>query len=366
MYAIPFLLFSIYILISSVFLRLLKLKKIDSFFILISFFIFFGFSGYIGTDWVNYIYSFENYNIGDFSYSPVFDLLQLLFKKLGFSFLNFKVFLFLIISFLMYFLLKLFKINLSFFVVFLIAYAPLLLTDTYRNTVGLLVYYCFFFYFGKEKNIRFWMVLFVLPLLLHISLYVVLLCLFFSNKFYSRKTYIVAFLVVVFVGFTDVISNIFYMLNGIGFTSEIFLRYASYSNSTQEYGFTLGVVEKFLFFSLFVMGLNRFKSQEFSPVVFNLSIVYCFLYVGFFNHAFVIQRVSLLFIIPFLITVLYGLSFFKKYTEILLVIFLLIICLYKINIGFNRPLYEYKNTIFSHESFEKRKLIRDIHYMDRD
>lgn len=109
MYFIPYFAFSFFLLVCSVVLNLTKYKKLEVFIV----FLFFGFSGYIGSDWFNYLHSYESYEIGDFSYSLIFDFFQFIFREIGFSFLHFKTFLFVLISVLIYLALKPFNVSIS-------------------------------------------------------------------------------------------------------------------------------------------------------------------------------------------------------------------------------------------------------------
>ncbi len=78
-----------------------------------------------------------------------------------------------------------------------------------------------------------------------------------------------------------------------------------------------------------------------------------------------IQRIFLLFIIPFFITLLYSFIFFKRKLRILFILFFIIIALLKVSVSFNKQLYEYKNILFEKECIECRKRIRELHYLER-
>ncbi|MGA4446375.1 EpsG family protein [Ectopseudomonas chengduensis] len=365
MYFIPYFAFSFFLLVCSVVLNLTRYKKLEVFIVLL-FFLFFGFSGYIGSDWFNYLHSYESYEIGDFSYSLVFDFFQFIFREFGFSFLHFKTFLFVLISVLIYLVLKPFNVSISLFLVFLISYAPLLLTDTYRNTIGILVFFYFLLFYEKKKTFLLLVLLFFLPLFFHVSLYLIFIFLLVSGRYYSGKVYGSLLLVAIVISNTDIVNYFFDLINMIGFSSDIMLRYSSYFKDTQRYGLTLGVVEKGCFFVLLTLGVSRYKAKAFSPYMFNFSILYCFLYVGFLDYSFVIQRVSLLFVIPFFITVLYGIGFFEKNIRFLILSIFVSILFVKISLGFNKPIYQYKNTLFIEECLECRVWARDEHYLIRE
>jgi hypothetical protein len=216
----------------------------------------------------------------------------------------------------------------------------------------------------EQKKLVKYILLNILAVLFHASAIIYMPMYFILNKHYS-KTIVFAFFI---------LGNIFYLLQ-IEWCKAIFwnMRYVlpgrlggyihiyfdSKSKYSQNFGITIGYLERFLSFVLIFFFEKKLVKDKGAIIFINLFYIYSFIYLYFSEISIILERVPLLFIgsywilYPFIYRILNNKN--KK-------LFLFLLMLYGIlKIGYeNRRLASlYENALFLHQSYyERADLIR--------
>jgi len=365
----PYLVFALFLFLFSLFERFFESKRM--FFLLITFacIFFFSLSDYLGSDWLNYYNYYNHYLSMDHQYGWIFNFFTSIF---AFFDVDFGFYRGVLISTIFVLYLNLVRINdlsFSLSVFLLAALSPSFIFDTFRNSLAILLALHALPKIndvtGKIKYNGYFLIL--ISCFVHISVILFFITPLLS-KYYSRRTYRIFFIVVVFsifnpLGFyfVGVVDFLFGLLDGF----FNFDRYSGYTDLYDDYGLRLGVIEKIFVLVFFLFIMFHHFSVNLNPIYFNFSLLYVFFMVSFSDVAYIAQRISLLVLIPYIFVILhvFKYTFFKKLSiKKFFILPLLFSLSIKYFISYNQPLYFYSNAIFSGFHYEERAIIRDIHY----
>ncbi|MEH8021231.1 EpsG family protein [Rheinheimera metallidurans] len=324
------------------------------------FFSFYGLSGHIGTDWYNYLEMYNNTSLG---LEPGFTFLMNLVSVFNGNYQVFKALYFLIFIYFFNRLLKIHCISPSLAYFLLMALAPILFIDSYRNALGIVIAMQAIPRIGKIKwnTAVLWI---LLASLFHISS-LLFLVVFVFNKWISRKNLLIIAVAVAFFGLfllpnflLDIIVE--YVANYF----QLEARYLYYFIDIKPYGISIGLVEKL--FSLMVMFYfyNTLKEKNTQPILFNMSFFYVLIYLTFFNFEVIINRLSLIFILPYFYVLIYSSSFAsKRSNRALILVFIFTTGLLKVALSYSSEIYKYDNVLIEPDAINKRVTVRDKHYL---
>lgn len=327
------------------------------------FLFFFGFRGFIGTDWHNYYIHYNNLNNLSFfqsGFEPGYFLISKFAKTIG---LNFHLFVFFITAldvFLLNNFLKRFSINVSFSYMVLISIFPILIIDAIRNFLAILVALQALKYIDNKSLFKqlLWL---VLSSTIHYSTIVILIIFLFLNKKYiPLKTLWVLFVLGLMIYFlqinylSEVLLFIAETIDGIyGIMINEYLASEQYNT---PYGLSIGILEKIFFSILILINYYQFiNNKKINPFILNSFFIYTFSFLYLNELNIMINRITLLFFYSYLI-VLTHISFSKIAKSNSYIIFYITVFLLfsKTYIQYNKPIYEYKNIIFQEENYNKR------------
>lgn len=329
------------------------------------FLIFFGFRGYVGSDWLNYDYYYSETSLRSWTvqdYELGFSFVAKLFHDCGFSYHYFVFFITLIQVLLWNRFLKTQSNQIALSYIILISLFPLLVIDLLRNLTSILIAIQAIEYINKNKKIKAAIVI-LLSVLFHTTGVFFFLLFLLNRKYFKRGILIVALFlgIIVYVlqfnFFNSIITFIGQHLGGR-------LQYlaSSVTESDKTYGLRYGILEKLFILFLVLINYNRIVNNKLiKPIYFNGFFCYCFLLLYFSTSDTIINRFSLLFFWAYLM-ILSDLKLLVGQRNMSLII--ISICFVKTFVTFNRDIYRYSNNIFVEDSYYERKIVREDAYDD--
>lgn len=334
-----------------------------------SFFLFFGFRGYIGTDWLNYELS---YSVTSWSEWLVTDY-ELGYSAIAKTFAYFEIDYFYFVAFLTAIQVLLFDrfiakysfASVPFSYIIIIALFPVLIIDLQRNFISILIVMNAIPLLEKNQKKRFYFLV-ALSMLFHLSAIVFFLLPLINKYRFNQRAVFFLFLIGLIVYFLQL--N-FYQgaLSALG--SAVGGRFEHLINQSageeeMSYGITIGILEKII---LFIMLLLMYPSvMNRSPLIIKASFIYLLIYLYFSTSQSFINRFANLFFWGYMLA--YGVLIvtLKKYKlSSLLVCFLLLFCLMRVYIGYNNVIYKYVNVLIKEENRMERISNRRLHYENR-
>ncbi|MET3028183.1 EpsG family protein [Flavobacterium sp. UW10123] len=332
---------------------------------------FFGFRGFIGSDWFNYenYYSEATLDVWTaFDYEVGFSFLVKLFHDLGFQYSFFVFFITLIQTILWHRFLKRQSYNISLAYIVLISCFPLLIIDLLRNFTAILIAVQSIEYINKNQRIKAFLII-LLSMSFHLTGFAFLFLFLLKRNYFNKKILIVLLFLGIIVYFLQIrfVDGIVAYLGGVLGGRFEYLA-GTVTESDVSYGIRFGILEKIFLFILVLINYKHVVNNKLlSPIYFNSFFCYCFIQLFFSTSEAMINRFALLFFWAYLI-VLCNLKNLIKNKEIRnnVVLPIVMFCVLKTYVTFNNPLYRYSNVIFSNESYYDRALIRDEFYESKD
>lgn len=366
-YSLPYILLILIFFIASYFEKHAKNKKSIVKFCSIIFVLFFGFRGYIGTDWFNYNNYYAEATLKSWStndYEIGFAFIVKLFNDLGIPYLYFVLLLNIFQVYLWNKFLKDLKLPIALSYAILIAIFPLLIVDLLRNFTSILIAIqgVKFFIRGDAKK--------SIPYII-ISFFFHTTGIFFAILFLLHKKYFIKQSLYIFL----FIGLIIYFLQ-LRFVDNIIIAIGSFAggrldylatsvlSSEEGYGVRFGIIEKLIFVFILISNYDLIvKRQLIPPLIFNLFFVYIFIQLYFSSIDAFVNRFSLLFFWSYLYIIVqspYLLpNLFKRRALVNLIILL---CIAKVYSTFNTEIYQYSNNLISKDNISEREWIRSRHY----
>ncbi|RRN77098.1 EpsG family protein [Pseudoxanthomonas sp. SGD-10] len=335
----------------------------------VSFFLFFGFRGYVGSDWFNYELS---YSLTSWSQWLLSDY-ELGYSAIAKTFAYFKIDYFYFVSFLTGIQVLLFDrfisrysyISVPLSYIIIIALFPILIIDLQRNFISILIVINAIPFLESNQKLKFYLYVTV-SMLFHLSGIVFFFLPFIDRSRFSQKVVLVLFLVGLVVYFLQI--N-FYQeaLSIIGKAVGGRLEYLinqSVREDEVSYGITVGIIEKIALFLALLLFYPSVMRR--APLMIKVGIIYLLVYLYFSTSQSFINRFANLFFWGYL--VIYSVLFFalKKYKlRSLFVWFLLLFCFVRVYVGYDNVIYKYVNVLVEHENKMERINNRNLHYENR-
>ncbi|MDI5950742.1 EpsG family protein [Flavobacterium yafengii] len=343
-------------------------RKIIRFFCAFLFVFFFGFRGFIGSDWYNYqeYYSeatLSTWTIYDFEIG--FSFFVKLFNDLGFSYEFFVFFITSLQVFLFDRFVKNEGRNVALAYICLISLFPLLIIDLLRNFTSILIAIQSIYYINKSKKIRA-LLLILISITFHTTGVFFLFFFLWSKNYFKKKT----LYILLFIGLGIYLSQFRFVDSIVSVIGSLFggrLEYlaGSITESEQAYGIKIGILEKlFVLMAVLVNYDYIVKNKLISPISFNLFFCYCFIQLYFSTSDSIINRFGLLFFWAYLLfltdlKIMIKNSVAKKYISVIIILLFFI----KGYVTFDKIIYRYSNNIFEKDDHYIRSVNRDEFYI---
>lgn len=368
-YSFPYIFILSYFILLAFFENKMPIKRVR-FFLFLAYVLFFGCSGYIGTDWINYrnhYYESNQFVFEEGGHEIGFTFLYNIFNYLGFSYPLFKLCIVIIQAALFdQFLLKNSKCFSLCYALLMIC-IPLAIIDLMRNFTAMLIAVQALDYLKKQKYLIGGIVI-LFSSLFHISSIIFFLLPFLSKRYLRFHMIILIFLVGIFIYSFQIeyIKPILFKLGSLldGRIGSKILMNLELSETSSAYGFSLGILEK-VFFMILI--LYKYKSlirnNIIPPGIFNLAVIYILVFFYLSEMDALINRFSILFGLGYIIFIPALIkSFTIRFNKSAVMLILLVFMYAKTFIIFNKPIYKYTNILFSTENITERINNVNTHY----
>ena len=313
------------------------------------------------TDCINYYALYQSDIAGSFSlyseiYSPLFLLEVIIFQSIGSSYWFWIFMRELLLSAILFEIVKINRIKFIYFLLAFMAYRGTIIEfNLYQNNVSLYLLYYFFSMTGVNRILK--MLGIFVSFLYHFTAILLLpIGLIIRNIFVSHV--LLAFVLILSIMVPLLPENIYsfgileflkLLPQNVRFALEILLENSS--NYSSLYGF----LERTTVLVL-IIAFSK-KSDTFNSFV----LVWYIVYVLFAFADIIVDRIGLLFL-PALWIVLARTM--QRAEKSRVHIALIVLCMMKLGLAVSNPGSEYKNILFSGESFEEAK-IRIYSYLDK-
>lgn len=371
-YSIPYVLIFLFIFILSVIdIRNVNRGKVDwkiRWICFLTLLIFFGFRGFVATDWLSYYHVFENiptlwdlsgFSFEDYIIEPGFIAYSIFVKSLYPNF-HFYVFVnalidFLILHYLFKNYLRYYALAFLFFLLFLEGVE----FNLYRNAKCIFLF-MFSIKYAINKNFFPYLILNVIGSLFHVSGLLYILIYPIINKKINKYILITFFVVGNYIFF----FNVEWLSKFIGNFYESFLIISErgadaielYADRSVYSMFTIGYLERVLTYILIIVIYEKaFQNDKYIAICLNLYVFYFLMYYYLWEAKILSERFSSLFVSSYIFIYPYVLSQLRIYNNKIIYIFLVLFygAMKQLN-GHNSFIDKYDNVLFRAESYQQR------------
>lgn len=350
-----------------------SIKKIELI-IVLSLLLFIGLRGFVYTDWITYydffqklptIYEWESWTLEsvkiNWGFEEGFILYSIILKSIfpnyfGWVFIGTIVDIIVIHSIL--------KRNVKYYVLGIIAFyiwgGLTIEFNLYRNSKAIILFLLSIKYI-KEKDICKYLFFNIIGCFFHITSLIYLPLYFILNKKINLKIIWMLFIIgnVIYLFQIPYIKNVILIVTSyIGGRLDALVNfYFSSSHHSENYGITIGYIERTFSFILWAILYRRY-SNNFSTIYSNLFLIYLGIFLFFSEVSIILQRLPLLFIFSYAIIYPQIFTCFKHrlYKKIFYVVFF-IYAIMKVAVANIEVFSKYDNLLFGIESYETRTKI---------
>lgn len=332
-----------------------------------SFVLFFGFRGYVGTDWYNYETSYQltswkvwlltDYEIG-------FSALVKTLKALSFPYFYAIAVITGIQTLLFDNLVSKTSRSIVFPYILLIALFPIVVIDLQRNFLAILIAMHGVLYLQNGKTAKFYLLV-LLATLFHFTSVV-----FFILPFLNRKRFSTVLLSSLLV-----LGCVIYAFQ-INFYQPVLTAIGELIGGRTEhlinqvvrvdeyaYGFSIGIVEKAVLFLVILLTYSQVEDKQL--IFVNCCIVYILVYFYFSTSQSFINRFANLFMFGYLWYYAYAfITYRSSKLYSLFIVFILSFCMLRTYASYSPEIYRYVNILITDEDYSRRVDVRDRHYIN--
>lgn len=334
--------------------------------VIITFLIFFGFRGFILTDWVVYCPYFENLEWNDvFNYftstnnnfEPGFAVFAMICKTI---FPNFFFLSFIITLFNLYALIRFFKkytdnIPLA-FTIFMAFEGIGIVTNLMRNSIAISLFLLAIPYLEKRKPIQYFS-LCLIAISFHISSFLYLPLYFFLHRRFNKWLYLTIFIIIniAFISHVSIVLTIFQLL---GLDEALAQKVKAYTEIYSESIniFSIGYLERFGTGILVILYYDKLTDiHKGKGTIINAFLLFLSFYFLFSEFEVFAKRICTLF--AFSYWVIWGdllKCFFYKNNRRLFLGLIIFYCFLKTFLITRYPGYDYQNILFNAENYNER------------
>ena len=371
MYSLPYILLIIfYLSISSVQLGFRLDEKSNwtlNFLVLIVYILFWGFRGYIATDWVNYYPFFKNLPtnlllaINHSDFESGFVLYSAIIKNFFTSFETYQLIntltnvCLLHIFFKKYLPSKYYALG---FAVFLVFYGCIFEINLLRNFKGLLLFLIALPYIEQRKPIKYF-TLITLAILFHWSSIVFVPLYFFLHKEIPLKVFLITFIVGSFIYLLQIeyITPIIKLFSSL-LPKELSVRILNYTNIaafSKSYGLTFVYFERTLTTFFVLLYYNKIKANRANILLINSFFIYITLFLFCSEMTIILTRVAGNFAYSYWILIPIIIQQSERNFKPLIITFFALFFILKMHLMMNNIFFDYDSFLFGNsKSYEQR------------
>lgn len=340
--------------------------------VITAFFFFFGFRGFILSDWTSYYPYFQrcdindviNYRFGGLDLEPGFTILNLACKFITKDYSFFVLVCTTINTALLFCFLRKYTYNIPLALVVVIAFEGIVInTDLIRNSIAILIFLNAIPYIEQRKPIQYFLLCF-LAISFHTSALIYLPLYFFVHKPLNRWVYLSCFILLNCFYFMH-ISILTTLLSLMGYSEDFIVKIKIYTEVYDKSAiFSLGYLERLITGILIFSYYNKLKNMH----AYNSIFIYAILihHASFFllsEYQVFSQRICTLFVFGYwIIWPDLAKCFYYKNNQVLFHTFLILYCTLRTIGTTNHPDYEYENILFGAKSYQEKVHIHDKNY----
>lgn len=374
-YSIPYLIFTLILVIIYFLFRAksinLKFKSFEKRVLLVTLFtLFWGFRGYICTDWINYyvdfiecppLYDFDKWLI--FYHSNFLDIGFLIYigllKILISNYLIFQLITYLILIVMIDKCINEYSSDYILSYILLIVFFTVQSINTIRNGISIMLFMLSIKFISKH-NIKKYLFYILLAICFHKTA-LIFIPLYFFIKYKFRIKYIIVFFIFAYIIMLFQISFISEIAENIIQDTSGRVNYAlQYIKNTSFRIFSIGNIERFITLIVLLCNYNKlWKEYRYGGYFANIMILYLSSNLLLFEISTVATRISQLFSFAYIIFYPMILDIYTKKNYINLIRFSLISYVFAwCVLTFSQLMYEYDNFILNtHKSYEQRMVL---------
>lgn len=342
-------------------------RKYLNFIVIIVYVLFFGFRGYIATDWINYYSLFKDLSINlktalkESSYEPGYIFYSIIIKRISTSYLFFQVVntitnvILLSIFLNRYLPKKYFALGIAIF----IAFGFIIEINLLRNSKALFIFLLSLKYIENRNWFKYYLMV-LLALMFHWSSIVFIPLYFFLHK----KTDIRIFIMVFVLGVSLYLFRIGYVKPIIMSFSKLLpedicfkiIGYMGNKVFSKVYGLNIGFIERMLTSLLILFYYKKIINLKHGVLFLNSFLVYLIFNLYFNEVYIVVVRIAILFSYAYWILIPMMLMVADKKSKYLLSLFFGLLLLLKIHVSTNNVFYNYDNFLIKNTKSYKERL----------
>lgn len=371
-YSLPYILLVIFfLLISIIQLGLpldIKSRKLLNYFVIIAYILFFGFRGFIATDWMNYSNFYKDLPsdfskvLNNGSFEPGFVVYSFLIKLVSVKYEIFQLLntitniILLNIFFKRYLNEKYYALGFAVFVVF---FGYIFEINLLRNFKSLLIFLLSLKYIENRDWLKYYLCI-LLALMFHWTSIIFIPLYFFLHKKIDIKILLWIFAIgtaiyLFQIEYIKPIIKSFSILLPIDANEKItgYLESKSFGGS---YGLTFGYFERTLITFLILFYYKKITSNKSNILFVNSFLIFNVFYLYFSEVSIIIVRMASIFAFSYWILIPQLLLHIEKKLKLVFVVFFGLLLVIKIHIATNNLFFEYDSFLSSKVKTQKERL----------
>ena len=346
-----------------------KSRKYLNYIVIIAYFLFFGFRGFIGTDWINYYPFFKSIssNLIDFKDHNKFEIGFLsyatLIKKIFDNYEFFQLINTLTNVLLLHIIFKRHLPTKDYalgFAVFVVFYGSILEVNLLRNFKTTLLFLLALPYIKQRNPIKYFSLVSI-GILFHWSGIIYLPLYFFLHKKISLVPFLLLFIIgsLIYLFQIEFISPIIKAFTVI-LPNDISLKIIGYLHNTfhtRSYGFTFGYFERTMTTFLILLYYEKLTKDGLNILFINSFFIFVSLYLFCSEFTIVLERVACNFSFSYWILIPLIIITAERNIKPILTVIFAIILLAKTYIMMNNILFDYDSFLFGESKTYKQRYI---------
>lgn len=344
-----------------------KTRKYFNFIGVTSYVLFYGFRGFIATDWIIYYEFFKNIHISyiltfkDTGFENGFILYTQIIKTFSESYIVFQLINTLTNIFLLHLFFKKYlpiKYYLFGLAVFLVFFGSGLEINLLRNFKAILIFLLALPFIENRKPVQYFSIIFI-ALLFHWSSIVYLPLYFFLHKKISIKIFLLIFISgsVIYILQIEYITPIIKLFSTILPTemSQKVLAYLNTNLYAKSYGLTVGFFERTITTLLILFYYKKISTNPTNILFINSFLIFIALFLFCSETSIILKRVTINFAFSYWILIPIIIQQVEKKLKPIIALFFALFFIIKMHLMMNNILYDYDSFLFGNsKSYNER------------
>jgi hypothetical protein len=342
------------------------------------FVLFFGFRGFILTDWIIYypyfndlewyqvLYYFDPHKDG---YEPGFALLCMLCKSVYPDYFFMQIIVTLITAFALYKFFKHYTDNIPLGLMLFVVFEGIFIaTNLVRNSIAISLFLIALPYLEERKPIQYFL-LCLLATSFHLSALIYFPLYFFFHFRLNKWVYLAIFIAanIAFLSHISIVVSLFNML-GLDESMAEKVRVYTEEHTTSKKIFSIGYLERLMTGTLIFLYYNKLKALHAkSGIIINAVLAFLCIFFLFGEFEVIAQRIYSLFAFGYWVIWGYFIRCFHyDNNKKLFAAFILLYSILRLAGYCKSPAFDYENILTGHQSYNERLYFTNKYYRSKD